>query len=132
MKCYMAIERSRATRLRVKERSDAAGLFKPMKRVGIFVCVFGAVLLAGCSGFRTAVRGRGPAGVRVSETLVHSFAGWPADGYVPDTTLVMDAAGNFYGTTANGCGNCEKLPHGGVYAGTRASRGANPPSLSIA
>ncbi len=36
------------------------------------------------------------------ETIVHNFAGQPNDGSGPDATLLMDAAGNLYGTTISG------------------------------
>ena len=36
------------------------------------------------------------------ETVLHSFSGYPDDGYLPDGDLVMDAAGNLYGTTYSG------------------------------
>jgi uncharacterized repeat protein (TIGR03803 family) len=40
-----------------------------------------------------------PAG---KETLLHSFAGGPADGWHANGFLIRDFAGNFYGTTLNG------------------------------
>jgi len=36
------------------------------------------------------------------ETIVHNFQGQPNDGAGPDDTLLMDGAGNFYGTTISG------------------------------
>jgi uncharacterized repeat protein (TIGR03803 family) len=36
------------------------------------------------------------------ETVLHSFAGRPADGELPLGGVVRDSAGNLYGTTANG------------------------------
>jgi len=35
-------------------------------------------------------------------TVIHTFAGAPGDGYYPEGTLVLDKAGNLYGTTTNG------------------------------
>lgn len=35
-------------------------------------------------------------------TIIHRFTGAPADGYYPEGTLVLDKAGNLYGTTTNG------------------------------
>ena len=43
-----------------------------------------------------------------NETLVHSFTGSPSDGALPLAGLVMDRAGNLYGTT-NGGGTCNPL-----------------------
>jgi uncharacterized repeat protein (TIGR03803 family) len=37
-----------------------------------------------------------------NETVLHSFTGAPYDGGVPIAGLIMDTAGNFYGTTAGG------------------------------
>jgi uncharacterized repeat protein (TIGR03803 family) len=36
------------------------------------------------------------------ETIVHNFTGYPNDGAGPNGTLLMDAAGNLYGTTVQG------------------------------
>ena len=38
-------------------------------------------------------------------TIIHAFAGAPGDGYYPEGTLVLDKAGNLYGTTTNGGAN---------------------------
>jgi uncharacterized repeat protein (TIGR03803 family) len=35
-------------------------------------------------------------------SIIHTFTGAPGDGYYPEGTLVLDAAGNLYGTTTNG------------------------------
>ena len=35
-------------------------------------------------------------------TIIHTFTGAPGDGYYPEGTLVLDKAGNLYGTTTNG------------------------------
>ena len=51
-----------------------------------------------------------------TETVLHSFS--LGDGYLPQTGLTMDAAGNFYGTTAEGgaptcnCGNVFEVSPG--------------------
>jgi hypothetical protein len=36
------------------------------------------------------------------ETILHTFQGSPSDGATPDSTLVLDSAGNLYGTTLQG------------------------------
>lgn len=38
-------------------------------------------------------------------TIIHTFTGAPGDGYYPEGTLVLDKAGNLYGTTTNGGAN---------------------------
>ena len=40
-----------------------------------------------------------------NETVLHSFIGPPTDGYGPYARLIMDTAGNLYGTTASGGGS---------------------------
>lgn len=56
-----------------------------------------------------------------TETVLHSFAGSPTDGYCPTAGLIMDSTGNLYGTTqaggadingvcgSQGCGTIFKL-----------------------
>ncbi len=39
-------------------------------------------------------------------TVLHSFTGSPADGFFSKAGLIMDAAGNLYGTTLGGTGTC--------------------------
>lgn len=60
--------------------------------------LYGTTLDGGSFGdgtvFKLAARG--------SETLLHSFAGYPGDGEHPHTVLVQDTAENFYGTTLDG------------------------------
>jgi uncharacterized repeat protein (TIGR03803 family) len=54
------------------------------------------------------------------ETILHKFAGGPTDGLEPQTGLIQDAAGTFYGTTAAGgsgpfgqCGTVFKMSKSG-------------------
>jgi uncharacterized repeat protein (TIGR03803 family) len=49
------------------------------------------------------------------ETILYSFQGPPADGSLPNGTLIRDAEGNLYGTAfAGGGGNCSYGPGCGV------------------
>jgi len=60
--------------------------------------LYGTTFGGGASGYGTVFKldttGR--------ETLLHSFAGYPTDGGNPTACLVMDSAGNLYGTTFGG------------------------------
>jgi uncharacterized repeat protein (TIGR03803 family) len=42
---------------------------------------------------------------KYTETTIYSFAGYPNDGAHPGAALIMDAAGNLYGTTETGGGS---------------------------
>ena len=50
-----------------------------------------------------------------TETVLHFFAGAPADGAAPFAGLIRDSAGNFYGITESGgpSRNCFAVPPGG-------------------
>jgi uncharacterized repeat protein (TIGR03803 family) len=73
----------------------------------------------------------GPSG---TETVLHSFAGFPTDGGGPNAGLTRDAAGNLYGTTTFGgedrLGVVFKLSPSGTYTilyrFTGGADGANP------
>jgi uncharacterized repeat protein (TIGR03803 family) len=82
--------------------ADAAGNF------------YGTTVSGGASGQGTVYKIT-PAGV---ETVLHSFAGPPADGSAPSAALTIDSAGTLYGTTLNGgasgLGIVFKLSPGGV------------------
>lgn len=41
----------------------------------------------------------------VTESVLHSFSGFPTDGVNPYAGLIFDSAGNLYGTTSNGGAN---------------------------
>jgi uncharacterized repeat protein (TIGR03803 family) len=67
---------------------------------------------AGCGvAFKINSRGR--------ETVLHSFTGYPEDGCGPAADLLVDSAGNIYGTTEtsgqNGRGTIFELVAGGTY-----------------
>jgi uncharacterized repeat protein (TIGR03803 family) len=82
--------------------------------------LYGTTALGGASGACCGtVFKLDPSGI---ETVLHSFAGSPGDGANPFAGLVMDAAGNLYGTTVNGgassacsggCGTVFKLDTSG-------------------
>jgi len=80
------------------------------------------------------------------ETVLYRFQG-KADGGLPYSTLIMDKAGNFYGTTfvggdlscslgAGGCGTVFKLTKTGketvLYSFTGGTDGAYPPNETLA
>ena len=57
----------------------------------------------GCGTVYKLAPGTGP----WKETILHSFACYPSDGYRPDGSVIFDAAGNLYGVTnAGGSGGC--------------------------
>jgi uncharacterized repeat protein (TIGR03803 family) len=63
--------------------------------------LYGSTFSGGASGFGTVFK-LTPTG---SESILHSFAGAPGDGAFPYAGLIADAAGNLYGTTAQGGAN---------------------------
>jgi uncharacterized repeat protein (TIGR03803 family) len=76
--------------------------------------------ISSCSGFGCGVVYK--LATSGSETVLYTFTG-ESDGANPDSGVIQDAAGNFYGTTANGgdfscgvgygCGVVFELPSGG-------------------
>ena len=50
-----------------------------------------------------------------TETILHSFTGYPNDGGVPWAGLIRDAAGNLYGTTRQGGARCGTFGCGTVF-----------------
>lgn len=70
--------------------------------------------------------------------LLHSFSGG-ADGSSPAGGMVLDRAGNLYGTTSqggsSGCGSVFEVPRGGtltpIYSFTCGANGAMPGTLTI-
>jgi len=79
------------------------------------------------------------------ETVLHSFAGYPTDGFGPFASLIRDASGNFYGTTFEGgiglcglrfvpvgCGTIFKLDPMGNETILYSFRGANGSSPEAA
>jgi uncharacterized repeat protein (TIGR03803 family) len=72
--------------------------------------------------------GTSPSAEAQTFTVLHTFAGYPTDGAVPEAGLLMDASGNLYGTTtfggnvnltscdyaSTGCGTVFKLDTSGV------------------
>lgn len=110
--------------------SDAAGnLYGTTENGGTdpIVCFCGVVFKISPSGH---------------ETILHRFLGGPGDGSYPNAGLVVDSAGNVYGTTffggsncsglgeAGGCGTIFKISSAGkmsiLYNFTGGTDGANP------
>ena len=81
--------------------------------------LYGTTQGGGKHGYGTIFRLAPPsaAGGQWKEKVLYSFAGG-SDGYWPESGLVADSAGNFYGTTANGgangFGTVYELSPGGV------------------
>jgi uncharacterized repeat protein (TIGR03803 family) len=69
-----------------------------------------------------------------AETVLHAFAGQPADGAWPGAGVIVDKAGNLYGTTtqggANNAGTVFEISAGGtetvLYSFSGGSDGGNP------
>jgi uncharacterized repeat protein (TIGR03803 family) len=54
-----------------------------------------------------------------TETILHSFTGYPNDGFFPDVTLAIDPTGNLYGSTAyGGSSGCQDRQGNTVGCGT--------------
>jgi uncharacterized repeat protein (TIGR03803 family) len=63
--------------------------------------LYGTTSVDGTYGFGTVFKLTLSGGVW-SETVLHSFAGYPTDGEYPEASLVFDTSGNLYGTTNRG------------------------------
>jgi uncharacterized repeat protein (TIGR03803 family) len=63
--------------------------------------LYGTSSQGGVNGFGTVFK----AGIAGTLNIVHAFAGAPADGAAPYGDLIVDSAGNLYGTTALGGAN---------------------------
>ena len=62
---------------------------------------YGTIGLGGASGWGTLFELVNSSG-NYTEKVLHNFGGFSGDGEQPQARLVMDASGNFYGTTAGG------------------------------
>jgi uncharacterized repeat protein (TIGR03803 family) len=70
--------------------------------------LYGTTQTDGLYGLGTVFKLERRAGGKWRESIIHSFAGGEDDGSTPVGGLVLDAAGNLYGTTAlGGTGVCE-------------------------
>jgi len=90
--------------------------------------LFGTTSAGGAYGFGVAFETSHSSG-RWQTRVIHHFAGLPVDGAYPNAPMVIDAAGNLFGTTSgggtgnsctvgnvNGCGTAFELkPHGNVW-----------------
>jgi len=75
----------------------------------------GALVLAATFGLAT---GTNTSAQAQSFTVLHTFAGYPTDGGNPEAGLLMDAAGNLYGTTRHGGNNDSSCTDSGIGCGT--------------
>jgi len=64
--------------------------------------LYGTTEYGGPSNYGTVFKLSPGAGGAWGESILHSFAGYPADGGYPAAGLVFDAKGNLYGTTSIG------------------------------
>src|SRR5262249_30479759 len=64
-----------------------------------------------------------------TETVLYSFAGGPADGAHPDGTLIMDGAGNLFGTTHHGGVSGISIGVGTVFEMVKNGSGYNAPTI---
>jgi uncharacterized repeat protein (TIGR03803 family) len=60
--------------------------------------LYGTTGYGGASGAGTVIK----LDTSGNETVLHSFTGYPSDGATPFAGLIMDKAGNLYGTTISG------------------------------
>lgn len=75
--------------------------------------LYGTTLGCGASGFGVVYELSPGQGGSWTFSLLHSFSGSPQDGAASQSTLLMDASGNLYGTTAYGGShpaNCQNSP----------------------
>jgi uncharacterized repeat protein (TIGR03803 family) len=61
--------------------------------------LYGTTYLGGASGFGSVFKLTPTTSGPWMQTVLHSFAGYPADGAWPHATLLRDASGNLYGST---------------------------------
>lgn len=64
-----------------------------------------------------------------TETVLYSFAGGAADGAHPDGTLIMDGAGNLFGTTHHGGGANISIGVGTVFEMVKNGSSYNAPTI---
>jgi uncharacterized repeat protein (TIGR03803 family) len=88
--------------------------------------LYGTTYAGGTTGVGTVFKIR-PDG---TESILHSFAGPPTDGGNPQASLVMDSAGNLYGTTSlggsNNVGTVFKISSDGTESVLHAFSGSAP------
>jgi uncharacterized repeat protein (TIGR03803 family) len=64
--------------------------------------VYGVTISGGSGGHGTAFELTPAAGGSWSETILHNFSNNGADGYFPNSALLLDSSGNLFGTTPGG------------------------------
>jgi uncharacterized repeat protein (TIGR03803 family) len=91
-------------RLRKSAPERASDLITARTASGAGSNQYGTIRYGGASGYGTVFELSPPAisGGTWTETVLHSFSGYPSDGAAPSASLIADSKGNLYGTTRYG------------------------------
>jgi uncharacterized repeat protein (TIGR03803 family) len=82
--------------------------------------LYGTTLQGGTHGFGAVYQLTPQANGSYKQTVLYSFGGYPIDGSNPTAALLLDSAGNLYGTTGQGgdSANCKGIQRNPVGCGT--------------